>query len=130
MRFDVITLFPAMFSAVVEHGITHRAYQQRLWSLTTWNPRDYVHDAHRTIDDRPFGGGPGMVMMAAPLADAVAAVKADGGGAKVIAFAPSGVPLNDAHVRRLAQSGAALTLVCGRYEGIDQRFLDVCVDEI
>lgn len=130
MRFDVITLFPAMFSAIVEHGITRRAHQQRLWALGTWNPRDYVDDAHRTIDDRPFGGGPGMVMMAPPLADAVAAVKASGGGAKVIAFAANGTALNDSQVRRLAQSGDSLALVCGRYEGIDQRFLDTCVDEV
>ncbi|MBC8119653.1 MAG: tRNA (guanosine(37)-N1)-methyltransferase TrmD [Burkholderiaceae bacterium] len=130
MRFDVITLFPAMFSAIVEHGITRRAHEQQLWTLGTWNPRDYVDDPHRTIDDRPFGGGPGMVMMAPPLADAVAAVKASGGGAKVIAFAANGNALNDAQVRRLAQGGDSLALVCGRYEGIDQRFLDTCVDEI
>ena len=130
MRFDVITLFPPMFSAIVEHGIMRRAHEQHLWSLTTWNPRDYVDDTHRTIDDRPFGGGPGMVMMAPPLADALAAVKASGGGAKVLAFAANGAPLNDAQVRRLAQAGDSLALVCGRYEGIDQRFLDSCVDEI
>ncbi|HYM47984.1 MAG TPA: tRNA (guanosine(37)-N1)-methyltransferase TrmD [Burkholderiaceae bacterium] len=130
MRFDVITLFPSMFAAVVEHGITHRAHELRLWSLATWNPRDFVDDAHRTIDDRPFGGGPGMVMMAPPLAAAVAAIKAAGGGAKVLALAPNGVPLTDAHVRRYAQAGDSLALVCGRYEGIDQRFIDACVDEV
>lgn len=130
MRFDVITLFPAMFLAIVEHGVTRRAHEQGLWSLTTWNPRDFVQDAHRTIDDRPFGGGPGMVMLAQPLADALAAAQAAGGGAKVIALAPNGAPLNDERVRQWAQSGAALTLVCGRYEGIDQRFVDACVDEV
>ena len=130
MRFDVITLFPAMLAAIVEHGITRRAHEQGLWSLNTWNPRDYVDDAHRTVDDRPFGGGPGMVMMAPPLADAVAAVKASGGGAKVIAFAANGTALNDAKVRNLAQAGDSLALVCGRYEGIDQRFLDSCVDDV
>ena len=130
MRFDVITLFPPMFSAIVEHGIARRAHEQGLWSLTTWNPRDYVSDSHRTIDDRPFGGGPGMVMMAPPLADALAAVKVSGGGAKVIAFAANGAALNDAKVRQLAQAGDSLALVCGRYEGIDQRFLDTCVDEV
>ena len=130
MRFDAITLFPSMFSAIVEHGITQRAHVEGLWSLRTWNPRDFVTDAHRTIDDRPFGGGPGMVMMAQPLADAVAAVRKDGGGAKVIALAPNGDRLTDARVRRYAEAGESLALVCGRYEGIDQRFIDVCVDEI
>lgn len=130
MRFDAITLFPAMFAAVVEHGITQRAYREERWSLRTWNPRDFVDDAHRTIDDRPFGGGPGMVMMAQPLADALSAVKKDGGGARVIALAPNGVSLTDLRVRQLAQAGESLALVCGRYEGIDQRFIDVCVDEV
>ena len=130
MRFDVITLFPAMFSAVVEHGITHRAHAERLWSLRTWNPRDFVIDAHRTVDDRPFGGGPGMVMMAQPLADALSAIKNDAGTTRVIALAPNGAPLTDSRVRELARARQSLTLVCGRYEGIDQRFIDVCVDEV
>ncbi len=130
MRFDVITLFPAMFSAVVEYGITQRAHGDGLWSLRTWNPRDFVADAHRTVDDRPFGGGPGMVMMAQPLAQALAAVKNDGGGTKVIALAPNGVPLTDARVRHLAQASESLALVCGRYEGIDQRFIDGYVDDV
>ena len=130
MRFDAITLFPSMFSAIVEHGITQRAHIEQRWSLKTWNPRDFVTDAHRTIDDRPFGGGPGMVMMAQPLADALAAVKSDRGGARVIAFAPNGARLTDARVREIAQAGESLALVCGRYEGIDQRFIDVCVDEV
>ena len=130
MRFDAITLFPAMFAAVVEHGITQRAHREERWSLRTWNPRDFVDDAHRTIDDRPFGGGPGMVMMAQPLADALAAVRKDGGGARVIALAPNGVRLDDVRVRQLARTGESLALVCGRYEGIDQRFIDVCVDEV
>ncbi len=130
MRFDVITLFPSMFAAVVEHGITHRAHAHGLWSLATWNPRDFVDDAHRTIDDRPFGGGPGMVMTAPPLAAAVLALKAAGGGGKVVVLAPNGVPLTDARVREYAQAGESLALICGRYEGIDQRFIDACVDEV
>jgi tRNA (guanine37-N1)-methyltransferase len=130
MRFDVITLFPAMFAAVTEHGITRRAYQQGLWSLASWNPRDFTADAHRTVDDRPFGGGPGMVMMAEPLAQAVAAAKADGGAGHVLAFAPNGRALTDARVRRLAEEGGSLALVCGRYEAIDERFLEECVDEV
>ncbi|HQR19426.1 MAG TPA: tRNA (guanosine(37)-N1)-methyltransferase TrmD [Burkholderiaceae bacterium] len=130
MRFDVVTLFPAMFAAITEHGITRRAYELGLWSLTTWNPRDFTNDAHRTVDDRPYGGGPGMVMMAEPLSLALEAVRQDGGGARVIALAPGGKPLADATVRRWAEQGGALAIVCGRYEGIDQRFLDACVDEV
>ena len=130
MRFDAITLFPSMFSVIVEHGITQRAHAEGRWSLRTWNPRDFVADAHRTIDDRPFGGGPGMVMMAQPLADALAAARKDGGGARVIVLAPNGAPLTDARVRQFARVGESLALVCGRYEGIDQRFIDVCVDEV
>src|SRR5512139_993449 len=130
MRFDVVTLFPAMFAAITEHGITRRAYELELWSLTTWNPRDFTSDAHRTVDDRPYGGGPGMIMMAEPLAQAIEAVRQDGGGAQVVALAPGGRPLTDAMVRRWAEQGGSLALVCGRYEGIDQRFLDTCVDEV
>jgi tRNA (guanine37-N1)-methyltransferase len=129
MRFDVVTLFPAMFAAITEHGITRRAHELGLWSLTTWNPRDFTTDAHRTVDDRPYGGGPGMVMMAEPLAQAVEAVRQDGGGACVVALAPAGRPLTDAMVRRWAGQGGSLAIVCGRYEGIDRRFLDECVDE-
>ena len=129
MRFDVVTLFPAMFAAITEHGITRRAHELGLWSLTTWNPRDFTTDAHRTVDDRPYGGGPGMVMMAEPLAQAVEAVQQNGGGARVVALAPAGRPLTDAMVRRWAEQGGSLAIVCGRYEGIDQRFLDACVDE-
>jgi tRNA (guanine37-N1)-methyltransferase len=130
MRFDVVTLFPAMFAAVTEHGITRRAFELGLWSLTTWNPRDFATDAHRTVDDRPYGGGPGMVMMAEPLAQAIEAVRADGGGARVIALAAAGQALSDSRVRGLAGQGGSVALVCGRYEGIDQRFLDAYVDEI
>ena len=124
IQFDCVTLFPQMFGAVAEHGITRRAYELGLWSLTAWNPRDFTSDAHRTVDDRPYGGGPGMVMMAEPLAQAVAAAKAGGGAARVLALAPNGAPLTDARVRALASAGGSLALVCGRYEGIDQRFLD------
>jgi tRNA (guanine37-N1)-methyltransferase len=130
MRFDVVTLFPAMFAAITEQGITRRAYELGLWSLRAWNPRDFTSDAHRTVDDRPYGGGPGMVMMAEPLALAIESLRRDGGGPKVIALAPGGKPLTDATVRQYAARGASLALVCGRYEGIDQRFLDSCVDEV
>jgi tRNA (guanine37-N1)-methyltransferase len=135
VRFDVITLFPAMFEAVTRHGITRRAFEQGLWQLATVNPRDFTTDNHRTVDDRPFGGGPGMVMLAEPLAQAVASARraqqaAGSGSTRVIALTPTGTPLTDARVRALAADPCAgLVLVCGRYEGIDQRFLDECVDE-
>ncbi len=134
MRFDVITLFAPMFEALTAHGITRRAFEAGLWQLATWNPRDFTHDNHRTVDDRPFGGGPGMVMLAEPLADAVDAARAAQRAAgiaatRVIALSASGVPLTDARVRALAASGEGVVLVCGRYEGIDQRFLDAYVDE-
>lgn len=132
IRFDVVTLFPAMFAALTEHGITRRAYEQGLWALNFWNPRDFATDAHRSVDDRPYGGGPGMVMMAEPLAQALAAARAAGGAERVIALAPNGVRLTDARVKQFAQApkGSSLALICGRYEGIDQRFLDACVDEV
>src|SRR5512134_2741132 len=135
MRFDAITLFPAMFDAVTAHGITRRAFEQKLWRLQTWNPRDFTSDNHRTVDDRPFGGGPGMVMLAEPLAQAVASARAAQaaagcGSTRVIALTPTGALLTDQRVRELsAQAASGIVLVCGRYEGIDQRFLDTCVDE-
>jgi tRNA (guanine37-N1)-methyltransferase len=137
VRFDVITLFAPMFEAVTAHGITRRAREEGRWELVTWNPRDFTTDAHRTVDDRPFGGGPGMVMLAEPLALAVEAAKAAqqaaGRRSRVVALAPTGAPLTDARVRQWAagEAGEALglVLVCGRYEGIDQRFLDTLVDE-
>jgi len=130
MRFDVITLFPAMFGALTEHGITRRALEQGLWSMETWNPRDFTFDPHRSVDDRPYGGGPGMVMLAEPLALSLAAARENGGASHVIVLAPNGQPLTDARVRAMAESGGSVALVCGRYEGIDQRFLDGHVDEV
>jgi len=134
MRFDVVTLFPEMFAAVADHGITRRARELGLWQLATWNPRQFSHDRNRAVDDRPFGGGPGMVMMAEPLAAAVEAARAAqqsvaGTAGRVVALAAAGRPLTHAHVRGWAAEGAPLVLVCGRYEGIDQRFIDACVDE-
>jgi tRNA (guanine37-N1)-methyltransferase len=134
MRFDVVTLFPEMFAAVTDHGITRRARELGLWQLATWNPRDFTLDRHRTVDDRPFGGGPGMVLMAEPLAAAVGAARAAQHAAgyapgRVVALSAGGRPLTDARVQAWAQQGGATVLVCGRYEGIDQRFLDACVDE-
>jgi tRNA (guanine37-N1)-methyltransferase len=134
MRFDVVTLFPEMFAAVSEHGITRRARELGLWTMATWSPRDFTSDRHRTVDDRPFGGGPGMVLMAEPLAAAVSAAGAAQRWAghatgTVVALSASGRRLTDARVRQWAKECGALTLVCGRYEGIDQRFLDALVDE-
>lgn len=134
MRFDVITLFPEMFSVLTAHGITRRAADEGRWSLATWNPRDFTSDNHRTVDDRPFGGGPGMVMLAEPLSQAVdaarSAQRSAGGACRVVALSPSGPLLTDARVRAwAAQPQVGLVLVCGRYEGIDERFLAQQVDE-
>ncbi|WP_290149149.1 tRNA (guanosine(37)-N1)-methyltransferase TrmD [uncultured Parasutterella sp.] len=130
MRIDVVTLFPQMPALIAECGITSRAAKLGLWQLKIWNPRRFTHDAHRTVDDRPFGGGPGMVMMSEPLAQTIDAIRADGNRGRVFAFAPSGRTLCDERVLELAESDEDMILVCGRYEGIDQRFLDTYVDEI
>ena len=135
MRFDAITLFPEMFEAVTRHGITRRALAQGLWQFAALNPRDFTSDNHRTVDDRPFGGGPGMVMLAEPLAQAVASARSAQSAAgcvatHVVALTPNGAPVTDRRVRELAgRAGLGIVLVCGRYEGIDQRFVDACVDE-
>lgn len=132
-HFDVITLFPEMFAALTASGITRRAHDRGLYSLGFFNPRDHVDDPHRTVDDRPYGGGPGMVMMAEPLEQAIEAAQASqrsrcGTAGKVIYLSPQGHRLN--HVRVMAlMDEPALTLLCGRYEGVDQRLLDRRVDE-
>lgn len=129
MRVDVITLFPEMFAAISEYGITSRAVRQGLISLECWNPRTYTEDRHQTVDDRPFGGGPGMVMKIQPLERALAAAReAAGDRAKVIYLSPQGCPLKQAAVRELAQE-ESLILIAGRYEGIDERFIEAHVDE-
>ena len=127
MRFDVVTLFPQMFAAVTESGITSRALQAGLWQMKTWNPRDFTTDNYRTVDDRPFGGGPGMVMLAEPLAKALDAARAAGAG-RVIYLSPQGRKLDHRRVIELAKE-TALTLLCGRYEGVDERLLRSKVDE-
>lgn len=133
MQFDVITLFPEMFSALTASGITRRAYEQQRFSLSLWNPRDFTSDNHRTVDDRPYGGGPGMVMMAAPLEAAInAAVERQGQQGLprpcTIYLSPQGTPLNHPKVMQLSAT-QGLVLLCGRYEAVDQRLLDRCVDE-
>jgi len=128
LRFDVVTLFPEMFAAVTAAGITRRALERNLWQLSLWNPRDWAENAYRTIDDRPFGGGPGMVMMAGPLAKAIASAKAARGGGPVIYLSPQGRTLTHGRVCELAATEGAI-LLCGRYEGIDERLIERCVDE-
>jgi tRNA (guanine37-N1)-methyltransferase len=137
LRFDVITLFPEMFAAVSASGISRRALERGLWQLEFWNPRDRADNAYRTVDDRPFGGGPGMVMQAGPLERTIAAAQQARGGdavagckgqARVIYLSPQGRPLTHARVVELAASSGAI-LLCGRYEGVDERLIERCVDE-
>lgn len=129
MWLGVITLFPEMFRAVTDFGVTGRAVKNGLLELHTWNPRDFTHDRHSTVDDRPYGGGPGMLMMVQPLRDAIHAAKAAAGEeAKVIYLSPQGRKLDQQGVTELAES-SRLILVCGRYEGIDERIIQTEVDE-
>jgi len=130
IRFDVVTLFPEALAAVTQSGITRRALENGLWQLETWNPREYTTDNYRTVDDRPYGGGPGMVMLAEPLDKALDAVVASQGEAKgrVIYLSPQGRRLEHRRVIELSQE-RALTLLCGRYEGVDERLLARRVDE-
>ena len=133
LRFDVVTLFPEMFVALTASGITRRALERGLWQIECWNPRQWTRDVHRTVDDRPYGGGPGMVMLASPLEQAIGAAKAAtkvgaGGTAKVIYLSPQGARIDQRRVAELAASDGAI-LLCGRYEGIDERLIERCVDE-
>lgn len=130
MRIDVITLFPEMFAAISEYGITGRAERRGLLQLHCWNPRDYTEDRHHTVDDRPFGGGPGMVMKIQPLERALAAARQQSVASqpRVIYLSPQGQSLNQSSVRQLAGT-EALILIAGRYEGIDERFISAHVDE-
>ena len=123
IRFHVITLFPEMFGAITASGITSRALQAGLWTLKTWNPRDFTTDNYRTVDDRPYGGGPGMVMLAEPLEKAL-----DAAGGKVIYLSPQGRKLDHRKVMELSKE-SSITLLCGRYEGVDERLLDRRVQE-
>jgi tRNA (guanine37-N1)-methyltransferase len=129
MRFDVITLFPELFAPFLAAGVTRRAYETRQVDVRPWQLRDYAEGNYRRVDDRPFGGGPGMVMLAEPLARCLAAVQADRGddGAPVVLFSPIGDRLDHAGVERWS-AGSGGILLCGRYEGIDQRFIDRHVD--
>jgi tRNA (guanine37-N1)-methyltransferase len=132
-RYDVITLFPEMFAALTGSGITRRAIDRGLYALGFHNPRDFTSDPHRTVDDRPYGGGPGMVMLAEPLMQAIRAARtaqerALGRSGRVIYLSPQGRRLEQEVVLELAAE-PALVLLCGRYEGVDQRLIDREVDE-
>jgi tRNA (guanine37-N1)-methyltransferase len=130
MRFDVVTLFPGMVAAAAGYGVTGRAIERNIVSLSVWNPRDYTQDRHRTVDDRPYGGGPGMVMKYQPLHDAVNDAKQAGTKtAKVVYLSPQGRPISQALLSD-ASEVEQLILVAGRYEGIDERFVELdCDDE-
>jgi tRNA (guanine37-N1)-methyltransferase len=135
--FDCVSIFPEMFAALTASGITRKALEAGLWSLQVWNPRDYAENVWRTVDDRPYGGGPGMVMQPAPLEKAIAAAKARQQAAKasasrVIYLSPQGRPLTHAKVMALVEqlaAGTGIILLCGRYEGVDERLIERCVDE-
>lgn len=131
-QFDVVTLFPGMLDAVTRWGITGRARERRCYEVVAWNPRDFAGDAYRTVDDRPYGGGPGMVMLAAPLEKAITAAKqrqasVGVGSSKVVFLSPQGRLLDQGVVRELTALDG-LVLVAGRYEGVDERLLQRCVD--
>lgn len=133
VQFDVITLFPEMFDAITKYGITQRAYSKGLYDLTLWNPRDFTQDVHHTVDDRPYGGGPGMVMMVDPLVAAVDAAKqkqmaVSSSQPWVVHFSPIGKRLDQQKAQALLAHDN-LVLVTSRYEGVDQRFIDAYVDE-
>jgi len=129
--FDVVTLFPEMFQAVTHYGITGRAWKNKIFELITWNPRDFSRDPHRTVDDSPYGGGPGMVMMAEPLDEAITQAKtrkrANNAPTQVVYLSPQGEKLTHAIVKELSVN-SNLIFLCGRYEGIDERLIDRQVD--
>ncbi len=129
MRFDVVTLFPEMFAPFLEAGVTRRAFESKAVDVRLWNLRDFAQGNYRRVDDRPFGGGPGMVMMVEPLSAALGAIKAQRQDAvPVVLFSPVGLTLDHTRVQHWSTSQGAV-LICGRYEGIDQRFIDACVDQ-
>jgi tRNA (guanine37-N1)-methyltransferase len=133
MQFDVVTLFPEMFAALTQSGVTRRAFEQKKWGLSLWNPRDFTTDNHRTVDDRPYGGGPGMVMLAKPLQQTLEAAKQRQqelglSAPRVVYLSPQGKPLTHQRVMQFVQD-PGVVLLCGRYEAIDQRLLERHVDE-
>jgi len=133
-EFDVVTLFPEMFAAITGYGVTGKARENGIYSLYTWNPRDFTEDNYRTVDDRPYGGGPGMVMLAEPLEKALNAARnrqiasrSGGNGPRVIYLSPQGRPLTHSVVMELSEL-PALVLLAGRYEGVDERLIESQVD--
>lgn len=129
LKLAVVSLFPEMFEAVTKYGVTGRAVKQGLVAVECWNPRDFTHDRHNTVDDRPYGGGPGMLMKIQPLRDAIGAAKAWAGEqAPVIYLSPQGRVLNQAGVQELT-TYPNMVLVAGRYEGIDERLLETVIDQ-
>jgi len=128
MRIDVVTLFPEMLRTLTDYGIPRRAREQGIVELRTWNPRDYSTGKHRNVDDRPYGGGPGMVMQVPPLAEAIVAARADGARGPVVHLRPQGRRLDQSAVRWFAELPGFL-LLAGRYEGIDERLIESHVDE-
>lgn len=133
MWFGIISLFPEMFQSLTDQGVTGRAFREERAKITYWNPRDFTQDVHRTVDDRPYGGGPGMVMKTQPLADAIDAAQAasiadTGHRAKVVYLSPQGRQINQALVQE-AVSEEQLILLCGRYEGVDERLIKTKIDE-
>ena len=128
MKFGVVCLLPEMLQAISSYGISGRAVERGLIEIEHWNPRDFTEDVHRTVDDRPYGGGPGMIMMAEPLNQAITAAKARLPMAKVAYLSPQGRVLDQTGVRELSQRDS-LILLCGRYEGIDERLIQDQVDE-
>lgn len=132
-RYDVVTLFPEMFAALTASGITRRALERGLYELGFHNPRDFVSDPHRTVDDRPYGGGPGMVMMPGPLESAIEAAREAqrqrcGEAGRVVYLSPQGRRLDHDMVLAIGARPSVI-LLCGRYEGVDQRLIDRCVDD-
>ncbi len=128
MRIDVITLFPEMVQAVIEYGVVGRASDKGLLQLTLWNPRDYTKDKHRSVDDRPYGGGPGMLMKVEPLQACIAAARLQSPDARLVYLSPQGSVLKQKQINQAA-NWQNLILLCGRYEGIDERILQQEVDE-
>ncbi len=129
MRFDIVTLFPELFAPFLTSGITRRAFESGLVDVQLANPRDFAAGNYKRVDDRPFGGGPGMVMMAEPLTRCLNSIQSQRAeAAPVLLFSPAGQPLNHAMVQRWSDSQGAI-LICGRYEGLDQRFIDAHVTE-
>ncbi|WWO98605.1 MAG: tRNA (guanosine(37)-N1)-methyltransferase TrmD [Candidatus Dasytiphilus stammeri] len=129
MWFGIISLFPKMFKAITDYGITSRAMKKGLLTIQYWNPRDYSLNKHKTVDDRPYGGGSGMLMMVQPLRDAIQAAKKSAGcSVKVIYLSPQGRKLDQKGINELANLNKII-LVCGRYEGIDERIINMEIDE-